>query len=452
MDATEKILHAAERFGMFIDTRSVLVGLSGGADSVCLLLNLLELAERLGLDSIRAIHINHCLRGEESDSDEVFCIRLCHRLGVPLSIIRVNAAEYAENTGLSIETAARELRYTAFEEACEVGGVIATAHSLSDNAETMLFNITRGTAMRGLCGIPPIRENIVRPLIFCTRTEIEDYLKKKGQTYVTDSTNLSDDYSRNSIRLNVIPRLKEINPAFESCVHNLITTLYSENDYLEQAATDALDSEKPLTEFHDAIRRRAIALFLRRSSLPCEHGTVMSIDVMLFTDGKLNICRDTYVIASGGRLTIGKGKPEIPPAEPVEIDAVQGENEFGWGKIVILEKISEENADNSAFVNRMLTNNCVNCVKIQGKAVLRNRRDGDKIKLMGKAHTQTVKNLFNRGVSLLDRDRTAMLCDDEGLFWIEGFGCAERVRADDDTPRENILRIVVRERKSDKST
>lgn len=452
MDATEKILHAAERFGMFLDADSVLVGLSGGADSVCLLLNLLELRERLGLSSVCAIHINHCLRGAESDSDEVFCIRLCQRLGVPLSIIRVNVTEYAENTGLSIETAARELRYAAFEEAREVNGVIATAHSLSDNAETVLFNLTRGAAMRGLCGIPPIREKIVRPLIFCTRTEIEDYLKKKGQTYVTDSTNLSDDYTRNSIRLNVIPRLKEINPAFESSIHNMITTLYSENDYLEQAAAEALASSLPLTDFHEAVRRRAVAQFLRRSALPCEHSIVASIDIMLFSSGKLNICRDTYIIAEGGRLSVGRGKPMAPAAEPIEMAAKIGENAFGWGKSVILEKNSEENNADSAFVNRMLTNNCVNCVKIQGKAVLRNRRDGDKIKLAGRAHTQTVKNLFNRGVVLENRDRTAMLCDDEGLFWIEGFGCAERVRADENTPQGDILRIIVKEQKSEKST
>ncbi|MDE7293582.1 MAG: tRNA lysidine(34) synthetase TilS, partial [Oscillospiraceae bacterium] len=179
----------------------VVAALSGGADSVCLLLVLKKLRERLNF-ALSAVHINHNLRGEESDRDRDFCLRLCEREGIPIRVYSVNAAEYAEKKGYSTEEAARILRYDCFEKESErlSGALIATAHNMGDNTETVLFNLTRGTGVRGLGGIPYKRDNIIRPLLDVSREEIEKYLEAHGQDFVTDSTNLTDDYTRNRIR------------------------------------------------------------------------------------------------------------------------------------------------------------------------------------------------------------------------------------------------------------
>ena len=175
----------------------VTVGLSGGADSVALLCVLKELENDLDI-KISACHINHCLRGEESDRDQKFCEQLCLKLDVPFSSIAVDVTGYCRKNKVSTEEGARILRYNALLDVCK-GNKLATAHTLSDNAETVIINMVRGSALDGLCGIPPVRGNIIRPLIGCSRAEVESYLDALGQQYVTDSSNLTDDYRRNKM-------------------------------------------------------------------------------------------------------------------------------------------------------------------------------------------------------------------------------------------------------------
>ena len=191
----------------------VLVAISGGADSVALLVAL----RKLGY-ACEAIHCNFHLRGEESNRDEQFTKDLCERLGTVLHIVHFDTAEYAREKGISIEMAAREQRYTAFKEHRRAtdAKAIAVAHHRDDSAETLLLNLTRGTGIKGLRGIQPRNGNIIRPLLCVGRDEILDYLKWRGESYVTDSTNLTSDYTRNKIRLEVIPRLAEINPSILS--------------------------------------------------------------------------------------------------------------------------------------------------------------------------------------------------------------------------------------------
>ena len=192
--------------------KSVLVALSGGADSVALLVALLKLEYR-----IEAVHCNFHLRGEESNRDETFVRELCQRRGVKLHVIEFDTTQYAKEKGISIEMAARELRYDAFEKLRkEIGaGAIAVAHHMDDSAETILLNLVRGTGIKGLHGIQPKNGYIVRPLLCVGREEIIDYLKWRNEQFVTDSTNLTSDYTRNKIRLEIIPKLAEINPSIK---------------------------------------------------------------------------------------------------------------------------------------------------------------------------------------------------------------------------------------------
>ena len=187
-----------------------IVALSGGADSVALLLLLDEMGYK-----VHALHCNFHLRGEESDRDERFCEDLCLKKNIPFHRIHFDTLMYAETHKMSVEMAARELRYRYFEQMRKDIGAegICVAHHQDDTVETVLLNLVRGTGLRGLTGIQPRNGAILRPLLCVTRTEIEGYLETKQQDYVTDSTNLETDFVRNKIRLQVIPLLRQLNPA-----------------------------------------------------------------------------------------------------------------------------------------------------------------------------------------------------------------------------------------------
>ena len=187
-----------------------IVALSGGADSVALLLLLDEMGYK-----IHALHCNFHLRGEESDRDERFCEDLCLKKNIPFHRIHFDTLMYAETHKMSVEMAARELRYRYFEQLRKDIGAegICVAHHQDDTVETVLLNLVRGTGLRGLTGIQPRNGAILRPLLCVTRTEIEAYLATKQQDYVTDSTNLETDFVRNKIRLQVVPLLRQLNPA-----------------------------------------------------------------------------------------------------------------------------------------------------------------------------------------------------------------------------------------------
>ena len=193
------------------------MALSGGADSVCLLLKMIEEGR-----SVEAVHCNFHLRGDESDRDEAFVVSLCERLGVPLHRVHFDTREYAALHKVSIELAARELRYRYFEQLRrDIGAeAIMVAHHRDDNVETVLMNLVRGTGIRGMAGIRPVNGHILRPLLDMSRQDIEDYLEKKGETYVTDSTNLEDDATRNKFRHHVIPLLQSLNPKASENIHS----------------------------------------------------------------------------------------------------------------------------------------------------------------------------------------------------------------------------------------
>ena len=195
-----------------------IVALSGGADSVALLLLLKE-----GGFNVHAAHCNFFLRGSESDRDEAFCVDLCRQLGVELHRAHFATREYAEAHKVSVEMAARELRYNWFEQLRkDIGAVgICVAHHRDDSVETVLLNMIRGTGLRGLTGIQPRNGYVLRPLLCVSRDEIELFLAKRGQKYVIDSTNLETDVKRNKVRLQVLPLLRTLNSAVSDNIQRM---------------------------------------------------------------------------------------------------------------------------------------------------------------------------------------------------------------------------------------
>lgn len=208
----KKIAQYIHQEKLFTREDKILVTLSGGADSVALLRLLLDMGY-----TCEAAHCNFHLRGDESVRDEMFVRELCLQLEVPLYVQHFQTTEEAEKRHISIEMAARELRYAWFEQLRLQQGadVIAVAHHKDDSVETLLLNLIRGTGINGLLGIRPKNGNIVRPLLCLDRKEITEYLQEIGQSYVTDSTNLQDEYTRNKIRLSLLPLMQEINPSIK---------------------------------------------------------------------------------------------------------------------------------------------------------------------------------------------------------------------------------------------
>ena len=214
-----------------------LVALSGGADSVALLLCLKELGYR-----VEAVHCNFHLRGEESLRDEQFCEDLCQRENIPLHKVHFDTQAYADLHKVSIEMAARELRYRYFfqlKEALSADGV-CVGHHKEDSVETILINLVRGTGLSGLMGIRPRNNDVIRPLLCVTRQEIEDYLQKYAVSFVIDSTNLVDDVVRNKIRLNVLPQLSEINPSVTDTILTTANHLSEVDAIVQESLKSAL--------------------------------------------------------------------------------------------------------------------------------------------------------------------------------------------------------------------
>jgi tRNA(Ile)-lysidine synthase len=234
-----KVERYIEKHKLLKPSELYLVALSGGADSVALLL-LLKNAHF----NVHAAHCNFRLRGEESDRDEAFCVELCQRLGVELHRAHFDTREYAELHKVSIEMAARELRYKWFEQLRQDIGAagICVAHHRDDSVETVLLNLVRGTGLRGLTGIQPRNGNILRPLLCVSRAEIEAFLAEKGQKYVTDSTNLEADVQRNIVRLEVLPLLRKLNPAVAENIQRTAENLVEAQQVLNVAIAKINDS------------------------------------------------------------------------------------------------------------------------------------------------------------------------------------------------------------------
>lgn len=431
----DHVIKTIEKFNMLSDGDSVAVALSGGADSVCLLLSLVEISRKLNI-SVSALHVNHCLRGIESDNDEIFCHKLCQKLGIPIISQKFDVSGYAQKNKLSIEQAARNIRYDFFKEHTE-NIKLATAHNANDNAETVIFNLARGTGIKGISGIPPVRDNIIRPLIEITRDEIESFLSVKGQDFVTDKTNLTDDYTRNKIRHHVIPTLLSVNSSLFKTMTNTSENFRTDNDFLEEFSQTTFEQCMTseglcgLEKFHTAVRHRCISKFLELNNIEISHRRISDIDDICLGGGKINICKDTYIISENNKLYIKHTVTHDLPCD-VSYPLKSGITEFkGKNVIISFKSINERKADTIVIDADCIKNN----------AVIRNRRPGDKIKINGNSFTSSVKKLFNSRFEKDERDSICFIADDEGPLFIENIGIAGRAAITECT--KNIMEISI---------
>lgn len=301
-----KIRSAIAEYKMLSAGDAVTVGLSGGADSSALVHALAAMREDLGIN-VYACHVNHNLRGAESDGDEAFVRGLCERLGVQLEVFLIDVPAAAKKHESTEETA-RKLRYECFSEICEKNGSkLATAHTANDNAETVLMNMIRGTGTKGLAGIPPVRGIFIRPLIYCTREETEEYCRKNGIEFVTDSSNLSDDYTRNRIRHNLLPLLKEFNPSFIAAVSRMTAAVGDDCAFLEQYARECAEKcvhaggngydSRRLAALPAPIRFRIVADELKKNGIePSALRVSQCFEIIEKGMGKVNLQKNKFAL------------------------------------------------------------------------------------------------------------------------------------------------------------
>ncbi len=433
---TDHIVKTIKKFNMISKGDKIAVALSGGADSVCLLLCLIEIKNIFDI-SLCALHVNHCLRGKDSDDDENFCIQLCKKLDIPIISKKFDVAGYAKEKKLSTEQAARDIRYAFFKENT-FDKKLATAHNANDNAETVLFNLTRGTGIKGISGIPPVRDNIIRPLIEITREEIEQYLSKAQQNFVTDKTNLTDDYTRNKIRHNVIPVLTSINSSFLKTITSDSENFRTDDEFINSYANDVYNKCKisqnrleGLNNYHTALKRRCIAKFLDDNNIDISHKRISEIESLCTTGGKINIRKDTYLVSDRNTITIEYILQQNKNNE-LSFPMKDGLNKF-FKKNVFIKTKSIEKKNSDTIV--------IDADKIIGTAVIRNRRCGDKIKIFGNDFTSSVKKLFNSKIPREERDDICFIADDHGPVFIEKIGIAQRVAVTEHT--KNIIEISI---------
>lgn len=433
---TEKVMAAIERYNMLSKGEKVGVALSGGADSVALLLCLKELGY-----GVFAIHVNHNLRGEEALRDQLFCEELCSRQGIELYVKSVDVKKYCADKKCSLELGARELRYKALFE-CSGGAKIATAHTLSDSLETALFNFTRGSGTKGLLGIPAVRGNIIRPLIECSRAEIEAYLKCKGQNFVTDSTNLEPDCSRNIIRLNVIPELRKINPNIENAFKNVTLAVSEADGYLKKAVDGYLEkSSDNVFDFTEsaepAVIFGAITEMLRRENIEPSRERAEQISEILAKDGRINIKKGVYLRSRGGKLSF---EYDIS-ACPFEKTVTLRENASLGRKRLVVTKISP--FDVRRFNKRELRY-LIDESRIGDEYIARNFLGREKIRLPERGFTSTVKKLL-ANLPPEKRRECIVIADGEGAVFVEGVGVSERVCCGSDTVSALKIDIISEE-------
>ncbi len=238
----------------------VLIGLSGGADSVCLLFMLSLMQKEFDL-KLYALHVNHGIRGSEADRDEAFCAELCKKTGIPFEAVKADIPALAEKEGLGLEEAGRKFRYALFEKKAEELGFnrIAVAHHMNDRAETVLFQMIRGSKLNGLTGIREKNGRVIRPLLCITREEIEDFLNMNGLDFVTDSTNLSSDYTRNFIRNEILPELEKLRAHAAEHIAETAEYLGRVSDFMERQADEVF--KKAVTK--DPLKPGTFALSVR---------------------------------------------------------------------------------------------------------------------------------------------------------------------------------------------
>ncbi len=447
----ERVRQTIMQYDMCKKNTKIVIGLSGGADSVALVHILWRLHKQYDLQ-LETVHIHHGLRGKEADADAAFAKAYSESLQIPCSIVRFDAAKTAKEQKCTIEEAGRNFRYRIFAKQAGKTGRIAVAHHADDQAETILMRLCRGTGLNGLTGMLPIRNNIIRPLLFCSRKEIEQYCQQHELSYQQDSTNFETAYTRNKIRLQVIPLLEQVHGGSAAHLAKTANLLAEENDFMTQTAKQMYQKirmqkkevclqKELLQNLHKALRRRVLRLAVEEAvgstkNLTQTHLEAMEHLVMQNKNGFVQIVGGWQFYAEYQQLFFRK---EQILQTQYQYD-LHLEHQIFIEEADILVECGVTTEKNSEFCD----NDCTKLFdydKIKKSLCVRNRRTGDLIRLHG--GTKKLKALFiDEKIPKAQRDVIPLLACGEEILWIYGGQTSVAFATDETTKKYIWVRIT----------
>lgn len=444
-----KVLDYVKKYRMFTGCGHVVVGLSGGADSVCLLLLLKKMKDVFGY-GLTAVHIHHGIRGSEADRDMLFCRKLCEDIGIDFECKTYDVITMAKEKGIGTEEMGRIIRYDTFSEILKKngGGRIAVAHHANDRAETVIFNISRGTGAKGLAGIKPVRDEIVRPLLCCTRDEILQYLESEGMEFCEDSTNESNEYTRNRIRNNIIPALKDVNEGVVKNICSMADKMQEIDEYFAEVVEEIYENNSV---------REAEGILLK--NIFGEKRLILKLIVLRVLKEMLGGLKDLTEahVESVVNLMDGLSGTSVSLLNGVSVrkdsDGLFFHREYNVSRIcvdvTIPSVISIPNTSEKMIFEKKLWNNkekitnevytkCLDYDKIKFSLQLRTRREGDYLVVDCRGHRKKLNRYFiDEKIPGRRRDEMLLLADGDHIVWVVGGRISEEYKVTETT--RNVL-------------
>lgn len=451
----KRVIDYIRQQGLIEKGDRVAAGLSGGADSVCLLFVLKNLCEELDF-SLSAIHVNHGIRGEEAERDEEFVKNLCDQLAIPLGIYRADVRGMAKKEKLSLEEAGRKARYEAFDAYAGEHKTtkIALAHHKNDLAETMLYHLARGTGLAGLAGIRPVRGMVIRPLLCMNREEIEHYLKERHIKYVTDSTNACFDYTRNRIRHGIVASLTEnVNSRAVEHMAQTAQTVCDAEDYLaaqaEKSMSRCATTEEDGVLFRDTFRREPaiLQMYMLRAGIKKTADTLRDIA----RPHLLAVC-SLFEKEVGKEVTLPGGIVAQRTYDGVRLGKMQEKREKtsdccrllipGRQKLGEIEIICEIEANKGQIIPQKTYTKWLDYDTIKDSLDFRTRKQGDYLVVNHEGGRKKLKDyLIDEKVPKNKRDELCLLAAGSDILWVLGYRISEKYKIRSET--KEILKIQV---------
>lgn len=454
----ETVAHTIERYEMAKPGETILVAVSGGADSIALLHILNNLRARLKIN-LAVAHLNHCIRGAESDEDQQFVEEVSKSLGILIKIGVADVLAISKKEKIGLEEAARRARYDFLNKTADELGTehIAVAHTADDQAETVLMNIIRGCGIDGLRGMVPVRGKIIRPLLEVSRNDIIAYLTEEKLRWREDKTNKDVDYTRNRVRHELIPIIeKELNPRFKENILALSKIAAEEADYIFNQSLEMLrecvinesiqrieiDAER-LRDIPRALARRCLRIAIERV-----RGNLTDIETSHIEDvlNALNDRREFHSTMPGAKVHIDVKNGKTSIYSEIEIEKFDFEIELQVPGITHIPEIKckiecdmIENRQKSASFDEVV----LDADRILGKLKVRTWRYGDKIDPVGLTGTKKLQDIFtDKKVTKEERYRKLIVVDDEKILWVASTALSRTVYPTENTKRLIKLRIL----------
>ncbi len=423
--ALEKVRNYIRQHHLLEEGARVLVGLSGGPDSVCLA----HILDSMGYEVV-AVHCNFHLRGDESQRDEQFVVSLCQQMGWELHRVDFDTQTYAQHRKISIEMAARELRYEHFRSLLHdtQARAVAVGHHQDDNIETLLLNAVRGTGIRGLCGMQPRNNDVVRPLLCLTRQEILAHLADIQQDFVTDHTNLEDAYARNKVRLDVLPLLEHINPGamknLASTQENLTEVMKVYQQAIQQSLAECVE-QRANGEIYIHIAK----LQSHPSPISILHETLSPLGF-----NKAQMEDMLHTLHESGKVFTAEGRRALVDRQHIIVEAAHYPMPAIHQEVVDVQDLHMQKDPSHAYLD---------ADKLHGELTLRTPRTGDTFAPFGMGGKRKLLSDFltDQKLTLFEKEHQPLLMDGNEIVWVVGRRSSELYRVDEHTKR--VLHITV---------